>query len=456
MQPPLTQTAEMPQREVYTVSRLNLETRGLLEAHLGMVWIEGEISNLARPRSGHIYFTLKDNHSQVRCAMFKNRAIYAQTKPQDGQQVLVQARVSLYEPRGEFQLVAEHIEPAGTGQLRREFERLKQALAAEGLFAPEHKQQLPASPGAIAVVTSPSGAAIRDVLQVLRRRAPQLKIYLFPTAVQGDNAPVEIVKAIRQADQMSACNVILVTRGGGSEEDLWAFNDVDVARTIFAASKPVVSAIGHEIDFTMADFVADLRAPTPSAAAELISPDSQAQQDRIQGFGARLARTFELQIKQEKQRLGTLSHRLSRLHPSVALQQLAQRLDEQELRLTRSLQLQISQQRNRLNLAYTALTHLDPRQAIQRSGMQLDHLTGRLQRAMNQLIQTRRLQISAQVMALDAVSPLATLSRGYAIVTAGEKNAIIYSANQVATGEIIKARLSEGQIACRVEQRLTD
>src|SRR6187399_1267598 len=260
------------ERDVYSVSRLNKEVRLLLESGLPVLWLEGELSNFAAPASGHWYFSLKDNTAQVRCAMWRQRNTQVRFKPKDGMAVLVRARVGLYEPRGEYQLLIEHLEEAGVGALKREFEKLKARLAAEGLFAAERKRPLPAVPRRIGVVSSPTGAAIHDILRVLRARFPAARVLLYPTAVQGAAAVPEIVRAIEAASRRQDCEVLLIARGGGSLEDLWCFNDERVARAIAACRVPTVSGVGHEVDVTIADFVADLRAPTPSAAAEMAVP----------------------------------------------------------------------------------------------------------------------------------------------------------------------------------------
>ena len=260
-------------REIFTVSDLNREARELLEGHFPLVWVEGEISNLARPSSGHIYFSLKDEAAQVRCAMFKMRNRLLNFQPENGQQVLARARISLYEARGDFQLIIEHMEETGDGALRRQFELLKHKLFEEGLFDESHKRELPSLPTRLGVITSPSGAAIRDILSVLKRRFPGIPILIYPVPVQGNEAPPAIIDAIKTAGIRKDCDLLILARGGGSLEDLWAFNDESVARAIYHCPIPVVTGIGHEIDFTIADFVADFRAPTPSAAAEYISPD---------------------------------------------------------------------------------------------------------------------------------------------------------------------------------------
>src|SRR5690242_1623151 len=311
-------------RDIYTVSRLNGEARMLLEAGLPALWVEGEISNFAAPSSGHWYFTLKDREAQIRCAMFRARNAQVGFRPRDGQQLLLRGRVSLYEPRGDYQLLVEAMEDAGEGALRREFERLKAKLAAEGLFDVALKRPLPKMPRRIAIVTSPTGAAIRDVLHILARRFPPAQVLIFPTAVQGAAAVENIVAAIDAVCRDGGCDVLIVARGGGSIEDLWCFNDERVARAIRRTAIPVITGIGHEIDFTIADFAADVRAPTPSGAAELVVPDRGALLTGVRGFVARLQQAVQRQLRHAVERHAQLSARLQRAHPGNRLQQQVQ------------------------------------------------------------------------------------------------------------------------------------
>ncbi len=311
--------AAPPSREVFSISRLNREARALLERGLGSVWLEGEISNLSRPGSGHWYFSLKDAAAQVRCAMFRQRNLLVRFPVKDGAQVLARGRVSLYEARGEFQVVIEHLEEAGEGALRRRFEELKQKLQAEGLFDSQHKQPLPALPRRIGVITSPTGAAVRDILHVLRRRFPAIPVLVYPVAVQGEAAPREIVQALGLASARRDCDVLIVARGGGSLEDLWAFNDEAVARAIFACPIPVVSGVGHEVDFTIADFVADERAPTPSAAAERVVPDRAEWLRSLAATYRRMGLAMRRRLGDQRQALLLREQRLARVHPGVVL-----------------------------------------------------------------------------------------------------------------------------------------
>ncbi|MEW8429342.1 MAG: exodeoxyribonuclease VII large subunit, partial [gamma proteobacterium symbiont of Ctena orbiculata] len=311
-----TTTDNTAQREIYSVSRLVRETRSVLEGSFPLIWVSGEISNLAQPASGHIYFSLKDEIAQVRCAMFRMKRQKLRFRPENGQQVVLRARVSLYEARGEFQLIVEHMEPAGEGALRLAFEQLKQRLAAEGLFDAGHKQPLPSIPQQLGIITSPSGAAIRDLLTVLKRRFPVLPVIIYPVQVQGEGAAEQITAMLQLADRRDECDLLILSRGGGSLEDLQAFNDEGVARAIHACRIPLVTGIGHEIDFTIADFVADQRAATPSAAAELVSPDQAAWQRQLKQLGQRLGLGQRRYLGQLQEQLLTLRGRLLRQHPS--------------------------------------------------------------------------------------------------------------------------------------------
>ncbi len=446
--------AAPPAREVYTVSRLNREARALLEGGFPPLWVEGELSNFARPGSGHWYFTLKDAQAQVRAAMFRAKNALLKWAPEEGTQVLVRARVSLYEGRGEFQLIVEHMEPAGEGLLRLQFERLKQKLAAEGLFDEARKQPLPAFPRCLGVITSPTGAAIRDVLSVLRRRHPLLPVIIYPVPVQGGNAAPQIAAMIRAADRRRDCDVLLLTRGGGSLEDLWPFNEEIVARAIYDCAIPIVSGVGHEIDFTIADFVADVRAPTPSAAAELISPDGEQLAEHFGAIARRLGSLITTRLQRQGERLNWLSRRL--IHPARRLMELSQRVDDFNQRLFKAL-------RHQLDVARSAVVelsaHLRAASPLPRLRLHAQHQTAlraRLQQAVMQRLRTAEHQLSQLGRALSAVSPLATLDRGYAIVTSDQRR-ILRDAAGVKAGSRVQARLARGELDCIVETaRLVD
>jgi len=440
----------IPQREVYSISRLNREVRNLLEGRFPLIWVEGEISNLARPASGHLYFSLKDAAAQVRCAMFRGQNRYLPFTPKDGMQVLVRARVSLYEPRGDFQLIAEHMEEAGAGALRRAFEALKQRLASEGLFDEAHKQALPALPERIGVITSPSGAAIRDILTVLRRRFPAIPVLIYPIPVQGAGAAEEIARTVRLACARAECDVLILARGGGSLEDLWAFNEETVARAIYDCDIPVVTGIGHEIDFTIADFVADRRAATPSMAAELVTPDQADWQQLLTGLRQRLATLMQRYLAHQGQRVLWLEKRLR--HPGRRLQDIAQRLDELEQRMHRARHAFARHAIARLSELTAQLHRYTPLHRLRQLKDHQHHLAQRLRTAALHCLTVRRHQFATTARALEAVSPLATLSRGYAIVSRLPERALLRSTDQISKGDQVEAQLAKGRIVCTVDQ----
>ncbi len=392
----------MTTKNIYTVTKLNQSARLLLEEGLGTIWVEGEISNFIRASSGHIYFSLKDEHAQVRCAYFKGRR-NQQNAWKQGMHVLACAKVSLYEPRGDYQLIVEYVEEAGLGALQKAFEVLKAKLQAEGLFASDHKKPLPAYPRCLGVITSPTGAAILDILHVLERRYPVLPVIIYPTLVQGNAAAEQIVKALALAHQHGQCDVLILARGGGSLEDLWPFNEEIVARAIFQSTLPIISGVGHEIDFTIADFVADLRAPTPSAAAELVSPDGEALLGYLEQMEIRLTHQVRHHINFKQHRLQSLTARLR--HPRERLQYFAQKLDDQ---------------------------------------------SHRLQQAWHKLITKRTHALSLLRQTLLTLSPVATLNRGYAIVK-NSKGEIVHTPLQVTVGEQIFTQVGKGEIISRVE-----
>lgn len=439
-----------PQRTVYSVSELNRTIRGLLESQFPLLWVEGEISNLAQPASGHIYFTLKDANAQVRCAMFKGRKALLRFKPANGQQVLIRARVGLYEARGEFQLVAEHMEEAGAGALQRQFEELKARLASEGLFDDSLKKPLPELPQCIGVITSGTGAAIRDVLSVLHRRFASIPVKVFPVAVQGERAVAEICRALQLASMHGQCDVLLLVRGGGSLEDLMAFNDEKVARAILASDIPVVSGVGHEVDITIADFAADHRAATPSAAAELVSPSQQAYLSSLQSYQRRLTRLMQSKLQRLQEQLQWLHNRLGLQHPEAQLNQQSQQLDELIQRLQAAIRYQVNEHKHALRYHIQSLLGNRPDQFIDYQKLQLEDLSSRLVYATQVAMESRELELSNLCRTLQAVSPLNTLSRGYSI-TRDAKGHTISRAQQVKSGDIISSLLHDGEIKSRVE-----
>jgi len=439
------------EKEIYTVSRLNREVRFLLEGNFPLLWIEGEISNFARPSSGHWYFSLKDEQAQVRCAMFRNRNMHLRFQPKNGLQVRLRARVGLYEGRGEFQLIGEHMEEAGDGALRLAFEALQQKLRQEGLFDLDLKQSLPDFPQRLGIITSPTGAAIHDILSVLQKRFPALPVVIYPTAVQGETAGQEIANTIHLAEKRQECDLLLITRGGGSLEDLWAFNEEVVARAIADCHIPTVSAVGHETDFTIADFVADYRAPTPSAAAEHISPDQQEWQQIFINRTRDLVRAITQTLKQTKQRITFLDTRLKQLHPGNQIKQWAQRIDELDARLQRSIKQSVDHTRQHLNNESLRLQQLNPANQLQQFHKHHEQLIHRLQQSMLSRLRDNRLQLGRLTQSLDIVSPLATLERGYTILQ-NNKNEIINSRKQLKTNEILSARLTDGNVTLKVEK----
>ena len=441
-----------PDRDVYTVSRLNQTARKLLEQGLARIWLEGELSNIARPSSGHLYFTLKDSKAQIRGAMFRSRNRLLRFNPEEGMQVLVRAKISLYEPRGDYQLIAEAMQEAGDGVLQQAFDALKLKLETEGLFASETKQALPALPARIGVITSPSGAAIRDVLSVLKRRFPAIPVLIYPVPVQGKDAGREIAAMLETAATRKECDVLILTRGGGSLEDLWAFNEEIVARAIHACPIPIISAVGHEVDFTIADFVADRRAPTPSAAAELVSPDQAEWLAQVSALEARGVRHIRQTLADSQERLRWLNQRLQLRHPGQYLRQQAQRLDELEQRARLAFRSIYNKLQNHLNETLAQLKQATPGHRIKRTELQRQALAQRLQAAINSLLQTRQRQLAVACKSLDTISPLATLDRGYAIVTRQADDHVLHAATAVKTGEHIEARLAKGRLLCTVDK----
>jgi exodeoxyribonuclease VII large subunit len=439
-------------RDIYSVSRLNREVRVLLERGFGSLWLEAEISNLAKPSSGHWYFSLKDATAQVRCCMFRQRNMLCTFAARDGQKVLVRARIGLYEPRGEYQLVIDHMEDSGLGALKRQFEELSAKLAAEGLFAAERKRALPMIPKRIGIITSPSGAAIRDILHVLARRFAAVPVLIYPVAVQGAAAAAEITAAVRLAGRRAECDVLILARGGGSLEDLWAFNDEALARAIVASPIPIVSGIGHEIDFTIADFAADVRAPTPSAAAEIAVPDGAEYLASLGRLARRLQRGLLRRVEAQRERLRWLMGRAARVSPTAKLSQQTQRLDDLEQRICRALRQILADRRSLLGDRRSRLWQSSPAARVRSTAARHAALYARLRTAALASLHLARARLSPLVRTLNAVSPLATLDRGYAIVSR-ENGGILRNAADAPPGMIVEARLAVGKIRAKVEER---
>ncbi len=439
-------------RDIYSISRLVRETRAILEGSFPLLWVEGEISNLARPASGHIYFSLKDEAAQVRCAMFRIKLQHLRFQPANGQQVLIRARVSLYEARGEFQLIAEHMEPAGEGALRLAFERLKEKLANEGLFDTGGKQPLPLLPRQIGLITSPSGAAVRDLLTVLRRRFPAIPVVIYPAPVQGAEAPAKIIRMLQLANLRQECDLLILSRGGGSLEDLQAFNDEAVARAIHASKIPLISGIGHEIDFTIADFVADLRAPTPSAAAEHATPDQHEWRKRLDKQLAQLTGRSKQRIQAGQLQLEKLQRRLDRQQPQQRLTQRTLRLDEVSQRLFQTQSHQLLSLRSQLNTFQSRLNQQSPVLRLERLRSKADKLHERLHRSLSDQLLQHHNRLGQLARDLHNLSPLNTLKRGYAIAVHPADGQILRSAAEISVGELAEVRLAEGQLLCEVKE----
>lgn len=487
----------MNREGVLSVSQLNYAVRHLLEGELGQVWLLGEISNLSQPVSGHWYLTLKDEQAQVRCAMFRQRNLRVAFPVKNGMQVLVRASVSLYEPRGDYQVIIDSMQPAGDGLLQQQFEQLKGRLAEAGLFAQAHKKPLPSFVKCVGLITSSSGAALQDMLQVLKRRDPNLAIVIYPTMVQGKSAADEIAEVIAIADARQECDVLIVGRGGGSLEDLWCFNEEVVAQAIFRARTPIISAVGHETDVTIADFVADVRAPTPSAAAELVSRDAAELQHRLQQLRDRAGFAFDTLYLSKKQDFERINARLTVVQPAKQLhffqsqlrlcRQRAQRAIQQAIRSHQMALVQterrlhgqhpsqqLARQRQQLAIQQKLLVRLVQQQLLQRQQQwqqltqrvavtrllsqmghaqhQLDQVRQRLRFAMQQRFGEHKQAFHFLCLRMESVSPLKILARGYS-VTQNELNEVIMHTAQVGEGERLYTRVLDGVIVSRVEQK---
>ena len=435
---------------IYTVSRLNQTVRLLLEQEIGQVWISGEISNFTQPASGHWYFTLKDNTAQVRCAMFRNSNRRVTFRPQHGQQVLVRASITLYEPRGDYQIIVESMQPAGEGLLQQKYEQLKATLSAEGLFDQQYKQPLPSPAHCVGVITSKTGAALHDILHVLKRRDPSLPVIIYPTAVQGDDAPGQIVRAIQLANARQECDVLIVGRGGGSLEDLWSFNDERVARAIFASRIPVVSAVGHETDVTIADFVADLRAPTPSAAAEVVSRNQLELLRQMQNGQQRLEMAMDYFLANRTRRFTQLHHRLQQQHPQLRLARQQTVLERLRQRMNLAVDSQLKRAVQRQQRTTQRLNQHNPQPRIWRAQTRIQQLEYRLAENLRAQLSSTRERFGKAVTHLEAVSPLSTLARGYSVTTANDGK-VLKQTKQVKAGDVLTTRLSDGWVESEVK-----
>jgi len=438
-------------RTVFSVSELNLRVKAMLETKLPSIWVEGEVSNLSIPSSGHWYFTLKDSQAQIRCAMFRGRNRVVRFTPKNGNQVLVKGKLSLYTARGDYQLIADGMEEAGEGALRRAFDELKARLAGEGLFDDERKKSLPSLPLRVGLITSGSGAVLRDMVHVLRRRFPSIPVILFPVPVQGDEAAPAIVQAIAKANALQTaetqCDVLIVGRGGGSLEDLWAFNEEAVARAIAASSIPIISAVGHQTDFTIADFVADVRAPTPSAAAELVSPDQEEWQQTIDSYEQYFVTYMGQLIAQGQLEISSLRKRLR--SPKQELQEMARRAQQLEIRLMQCLRYQLDARVQRLRSLENRVSQCKPAREIVSNRQIISALRRRLQRAIHSLHKQKAIEFNAFAQRLDSMSPLQTLARGYSI-TRDDKGRVVHSAAQLSIGERASVQLDKGSFSAEV------
>lgn len=436
-------------RRVLTPSQLNTLARDLLEGAFPLVWVEGELGNLSRPGSGHLYFTLKDARAQVRCALFKPKSQWLNFVPREGLRVLARGRLTLYEARGDYQLILDSLEEAGEGALRRAFEELKQKLTAEGLFEPERKRPLPAFVRRLAVVTSPSGAAVRDVLSVLARRFPLVHVDVLPVPVQGEGAPAQIVSMLQRAYRSERYDAILLARGGGSLEDLWAFNDERLVRAIAQSPVPVVSAIGHETDFSLSDFVADVRAPTPSVAAELLVPSRHDLRVRLQGLHRRVATLQMHYLRRDQQRADRAALRLHAMRPRARLDLLCRRQAEAQRRLDAAFHKQMDRLRARMRHADAVLRTMAPKRRLALLRQRLEAIRMRPRAAMARRLTHDALKLRGLARSLEAVSPLKTVARGYAILQ-HDDGRVIRSVQDARVGDRLHARLGDGQLPLRV------
>ncbi|WP_144982147.1 exodeoxyribonuclease VII large subunit [Halomonas sp. C22] len=441
-----------PNAPLLSVSQLNLKARKALENDLGDVWVEGELSNVSRPASGHIYFTLKDDRAQVRCALFRQRARFVSAPMRDGDQVKLRGRVSLFEPRGDYQLIADAVQAAGLGELLAAYERLKAQLEGEGVFA--NARPLPFPPRKLLILSSASGAAIRDVLAVLAARWPLADVTLIPVPVQGAEAAPAMISALallnRQTRLDPAQDAVLITRGGGSLEDLWAFNNEHLARAIFHSRLPVMSAVGHEVDVTLADFAADMRAPTPSAAAERLVPDQHALKRQLRQAEQRLQRALQTRLERDSQRLDALRARLR--HPGERLAHQRQHLQALTQRLARAMQFTLSQQQRQLGQLGRRLASQDMARLHRAESERIERLQRRLASAMQRQLEARQARLHSAARALNAVSPLAVLGRGYAIAQ-DEQGQIVRRAQDTQPGQLLKLKLGEGRLNVEVKRR---
>lgn len=435
------------QISILSVSQLNRQVKSYLENEIGIIHVEGEVSNLSKPASGHYYFTLKDNTAQIKCVFFKNRHVHPlSAQLADGQKIVVSGRLSLYEARGDYQLIVEKLTEAGLGELYQRFEELKKKLAAEGLFHPARKKSLPAIPQSIGIITSTSGAAIRDMLSTLARRYPLAKVFIYPSEVQGTTAPQQLIKALQNANTDKRCDVLILARGGGSIEDLWAFNDEQLARQIASSVIPIVSGVGHETDFTIADFVADYRAETPTAAAAAVSPNCMELTALLNNYMIQLHKALSAKMQNYRLQLKHLTDKIS--SPRQAIRSYWQTVDYLERQLLSGMMHIVSQKKYQTHLSTTQLHAQNPKMHVEQTQIHLARLMEQLSQMIKLKITSLKQQMNASLSTLHAVSPLATLDRGYAI--ASSKSKILFSTQQVSAGDPVEVRLAQGILTCEV------
>ncbi|WP_371186650.1 exodeoxyribonuclease VII large subunit [Thalassotalea maritima] len=438
-----------PKQHILKVSELTKKVRYLLESELTTLWLTGEISNFMAASSGHWYLSLKDDKSQVRCAMFKGNNRYSRVRAENGKQVLVKARVSMYEPRGEFQLIIEQMEDAGEGLLRQKFEQLKAQLQAEGLFDQKYKQPIPEFVETLGVVTSPTGAAIHDILHVLNRRNPNINVIIYPTLVQGEGSSEQIADAIYTAYERDEVDALIVGRGGGSLEDLWAFNEEAVVRAIFDCDIPIVSAVGHEVDVSLADYVADMRAPTPSAAAELLSKDTSIQGKQLQNSVVQLAMQMRHKLHTWQRQLTQQQHRLAIQNPLNKLREQQQRADDLHMRLERISNTLLQHRCTQQQWLGQRLTAANPANRLPQHKKHLADLSLRLKQALWHSKDTKQMQLARLAQSLNIVSPLATIARGYSI-TRDQQGNIVRQTDKVNIGDSITVQVNDGSLDATV------
>ena len=441
-------------QEIISVSEINRRAKSILEENFPFVWIQGEVSNFFSAASGHWYFSLKDESSEIRCAMFANKSHRITFEPKDGDHLVLNGTLSIFEGRGQYQIIVEHIELAGEGALLKAFEELKKKLLTEGLFDDSLKKKLPSYPRGIAVVTSPDGAVIQDIINVLSRRSPFFNLTVVPTLVQGEKAAPLICEALNKASNLENIDLIILARGGGSIEDLWAFNNEEVARAIVNCPIPLVSAVGHETDFTISDFVADIRAPTPSIAAEIISQPYSELKETLEGYQSYLLKSVESQFDSQRTRITNLIKRIR--HPGDKLREIGQKVDYLETALIQEMHQKVSFKKNQLNLSQLSLQQNSPQNKVKEAKVYLQNASKDLLKAFNLKIERKRKLLGELVATIEAVSPLSVLARGYSIISTEPEGKILSSSDQVEIGQTISAVLNKGSIKAEVKSKDKD